>query len=190
MATAAARKSFDKDRFIKLVLLMDSANEFERQRATGQALQMCGAVDLRFYDAVAECCGQGNRRVAELEAQLEDARRGGDQLADVVEEYRKAERMRQRYCRPCEFKRRAIAGLMGVMILAGWFYVYPPQEVTPRWTSYGAVLAAVPVVLLVCGWTVIQFKRRNHWVTWRNNDVFRAAADKWNGFLSKFVIED
>jgi hypothetical protein len=170
MATAAARKSFDKDRFIKLVLLMDSANEFERQRATGQALQMCGAVDLRFYDAVAECCGQGNRRVAELEAQLEDARRGGDQLADVVEEYRKAERMRQRYCRPCEFKRRAIAGLMGVMILA--------------------VLAAVPVVLLVCGWTVIQFKRRNHWVTWRNNDVFRAAADKWNGFLSKFVIED
>jgi hypothetical protein len=190
MATAAARKPFDKDRFIKLLLLMDSGNEFEQERATGQALQMCGAAGLRFLDAAAASCGQGGKRIAELEEQLENARRGGDELAGVVEEYQKAERTRRRFCRPCELKRRAIAGLTGVMILAGWFYAYPPQEVTPRWTGYGAMLAAVPFVFLVCRWALIQFKRKHHWVAWRNNDVFRAAADKWNGFLSKFVINE
>ena len=82
-----------------------------------------------------------------------------------------------------------IAGLVGVMILVGWFYSYSPQAVTRRWTDYGAMLAAVPVMFLVCRWAVIQFKRKHNWVTWRDNDVFRAAADQWNGFLNKFVIQ-
>jgi len=194
MATAA--KAFDQDLFYKLVLLMDSPNEFERQRATGRALQMCADRSVRFCDMVAHAFGQGGKRVAELEAELDEARRGGDELADelrrreeIIAELRKAERTRRRWCRPCETKRRMIAGLLGGAILAGWFYQYPPQAVTHRWTGYGLMLAAVPLVFLFLRWRVMSFKRRHHWVTWRDNDAFRAAANRWNGFLGKFVIE-
>ncbi len=107
----------------------------------------------------------------------------------VIEELRKAERARFRWCRRCETKRRIIAVLVGGDILAGWFYQFPPQKVAHEWTGYGVSLAAVPVVFLVCRWAVIQFKRRNNWVTWRDNDVFRAAAECWNGFLERFEIE-
>jgi hypothetical protein len=195
MATTAAGKPFDEDLFSKLVLLMDSANEFERHRAAERALEMCSARALRFCDKVAQTFGQG-KQLAILQAQLEEARRGGDALADalaqkdaVIEEYRKAERTRNRVCRPCEMKRRAIGAVTGAMILAGWFTKYPPQEVTPRWSSYGVLLAVAPLVFLFCRWRVICFKRKRHWVTWRDNDVFRAVADTWNGFLSKFVVE-
>jgi hypothetical protein len=194
MATAA--KAFDQELFCKLILLMDSPNEFERQRATGRALQMCADRSVRFCDMAADAFGQGHKRVAELEAQLEDARRGGDELADelrrcraTIAECRKAERTRHRYCRPCETKRRAIGALTGLMILAGWSYRYDPRDVTPRWTGYGVMLAALPLVLLLIRWRAICFKRKHHWVTWRDNDVFRAAAAAWNSFLGKFVIE-
>lgn len=196
MATATTSRTFDRERFYKCVLLMDSSNEFERQRASAQALQICMTAGIRFFDAAADVCGKGGKRVAELEEQLEGARRDGDELADelrrkdaVIEEYRKAERGRQRACRSCESKRRVIALLSGGAILAGWFYEYPAQKVTYTWTGYGLLLASAPVVFLVCRWAVIQFKRRNHWVTWRDNDVFRAVASRWNGFLGKFVIE-
>jgi hypothetical protein len=195
MATASAGKPFDQDLFSKLVLLMDSPNEFERQRATGRALEMCTARGFRFCDKVAQAFGQG-KQLAILQAQLEEARRGGDELADalaqkdaVIEEYRKAERTRNRVCRPCEMKRRAIGAGMGAMILAAWFTKYPPQVVTPRWSGYGVLLAVAPLAFLFCRWRVICFKRKRHWVSWRDNDVFRAVGEAWNGFLSKFVVE-
>lgn len=192
MAAATAGKAFDRDLFCKLVLLMDSPNEFERQRATTQALQMCAARSVRFCDMVAHGFGQGTKRVAELEAELEDARRGGDELADevkrkdaVIEEYRKA----GRWCRSCENLRRVIAVLSAGAILAGWYCRFELRAWRRPEHSYGVVLALTPLVFLVCRWAVIQFKRRNHWVTWRDNDVFRAAASWWNSFLGKFVIE-
>jgi hypothetical protein len=190
MATAAAG-IFDKDLFCKLVLLMDSQNEFERKRAQDRAVQMCMERNIRFCDVVAQNFGQGGKRVAELEAQLESARRGGDELADelrrkdaVIEEYRKA----GRWCRSCETMRRVIAGLVGGAILAGWYFRFELREWRQPKQSYGVVLALTPLVLLVFRWAVLQFKRRNHWVTWRNNDVFRAAANAWNEFLRRFVI--
>jgi hypothetical protein len=176
---------------------MDSSNEFERQRASAQAVQMCMAAGIRFFDAAADVCGKGGKRVAELEEQLEDARRGGDELADalrrkdaVIEEYRKAERTRNRVCRPCESKRRIIAYLMGLMILVAWFIHYSPRHVPVKQTGFGALLSSLPLFALLIRWRVIQFKRKRHWVTWRDNDVFRAAAERWNGFLAKFVIEE
>src|SRR5580658_2104902 len=190
MATAAAG-TFDKDMFCKLVLLMDSPNEFERKRAQDRAVQMCMEQSVRFCDMVAHSFGQGGKRVAELETQLENARRGGDELADelrrkdaVIEEYRKA----GRFCRSCETKRRIIAGLSGGAILAGWYFRFELREWRRPEQSYGIVLALTPLVVLVCRWAVIQFKRRNHWVTWRDNDVFRAAANAWNEFVRRFVI--
>lgn len=190
MATAAGG-TFEKDLFCKLVLLMDSPNEFERKRAQDRAAQMCMERSVRFCDMVAQNFGKGGNRVAELEAQLENARRGGDELADelrrkdaVIEEYRKA----GRWCRSCETKRRIIAGLSGGAILAGWYFRFELREWNQPKQSYGAVLALTPLVFLVCRWAVIQFKRRNQWVTWRDNDVFRAAANAWNKFLRRFVI--
>jgi hypothetical protein len=197
MAAAPAGKQFDRDLFCKLVLLMDSPNEFERQRASAQALQLCVAARVRFFDAAAEVCGKDSKRVTALETQLEEARRGGDELADelrrkdaVIDEYRKTERSRKRYCHPCESKRRTIAGLMGLMILAAWLSWYPPRHVPVRQTGFGALLASLPLIFLFVRWRVICFKRKHHWVTWRNNDVFRAAASRWNRFLGKFVIEE
>jgi hypothetical protein len=196
MAAATTGKTFDQDLFCKLVLLMDSPNEFERQRATTQALQMCVARSVRFCDMVAHGFGQGTKRVAELEAELEDARRGGDDLADelrrceqTIAEYRKAERARSRFCRPCENKRRVIAVLYGGAIIAGWYFRFELRAWRRTEQSYGVVLALAPLVFLVCRWAVIQFKRRNHWMTWRDNDVFRAAGSWWNRFLEKFVID-
>lgn len=195
MATAA-NKSFDQDLFCKLVLLMDSPNEFERQRATAQALQMCTARSVRFCDMVAHGFGKGSKRVAELEAELEETRRGGDELAEAlrrreetIAEFQKAERARQRFCRACESKRRTIAYLLGLMILAFWLNYYPPRHVPATQTGLGAALSAAPLAFLFIRWRVICFKRKHHWVTWRDNDVFRTAADRWNGFLGKFVIE-
>ena len=192
MATAATGKAFDRDLFCKLVLLMDSPNEFERQRATTQALQMCAARSVRFCDMVAHGFGQGSKRVAELEAELEVARRGGDELADelrrkdaVIEVYRKA----GRWCRSCEIKRRVIAAFLGGAIIAGWYFHLELREWRRPEQSYGVVLALTPLVFLVCRRAVLQFRRRNHWVTWRDNDVFRAAGSWWNRFLGKFVIE-
>jgi hypothetical protein len=192
MATAATGKAFDQDLFCKLVLLMDSPNEFERQRATTQALLMCATRSVRFCDMVAHGFGQGTKRVAELEAELEDARRGGDELADelkrkdaVIKEYRKA----GRWCRSCENLRRVVAILSGGAILAGWYLRFELREWRQPGQSYGVVLALTPLVFLVCRWAVLQFRRRNHWVTWRDNDVFRAAGSWWNRFLAKFVIE-
>jgi len=106
---------------------------------------------------------------------LEQARRGGDELADEL----------QRKDEVIETMRRIIAGLLGGAILAGWFYKFPPQEVTHRWSGYGLLLASVPFVFLVCRWSVIQFKRRNRWVTWRDNEVSRALARRWNRIVRK-----
>jgi hypothetical protein len=190
-SAATPKKEFDRDLFCKLVLLMDSPNEFERKRAEGQAVEMCVSRSVRFCDMVAHTFGEGGKRVAELEAQLENARRGGDELADelrrkdaVIEEYRKA----GRWCRSCENMRRIIAGLSGGAILAGWYFRFELREWRRPEQSYGVVLALTPLVFLVCRWAVIQFKRRNHWMTWRDNDVFRAVANAWNEFLSRFVI--
>jgi hypothetical protein len=190
-SAATPKKEFDRDLFCKLVLLMDSPNEFERKRAESQAVEMCVSRSVRFCDMVAHNFGQGGTRAAELEAQLENARRGGDELADelrrkdaVIEEYRKA----GRWCRSCENMRRVIAGVLGGAILAGWYYRFQPREWRQPEQSYGVVLAFMPLVLLICRWAVMQFKRRNHWVTWRDNDVFRAGANAWNKFLRRFVI--
>jgi hypothetical protein len=185
MATAAAGRPFDRDLFCKLVRLMDSANEFERNRATGQAVQMCAARGLRFCDMAADVFGSGRERIAELETALKKAERCGETLARELEKYRACER----WCHSCEIMRRVVAVVIGGAILGGWFHWFPPQKVAPKQTGYGALFAAAPVVFLVCRWAVIQFKRRNHWYSFRDNDVFRAVARAWNRSLERFFIE-
>lgn len=197
MATAPSGKAFDPDLFCKLVLLMDSPNEFERERATAQALHMCAVRGLRFCDTVTHAFGEGNQRIVELEVELEAARRGGDELADAlrqrdatIAEFKKADRARNRFCRACERKRRAIACLLGLITLAFWLTQYPPRNVPAGKTGLGAALAVAPLVFLFIRWRVICFKSKRHWVSWRDNDVFRAVAARWNRFLGKFVIEE
>ena len=185
MATAAGGKAFDRDLFCKLVLLMDSPNEFERQRAAAQAVQMCMARGVRFCDMAAEAFGSEGERVAQLEAALKKAESCGDKLARELEKYR----ARSRWCRSCEIMRRVVAVVVGGAILAVWFHAYPPQHVTHRWNGYGLMLAAVPLLCLFLRWRVMCFKRRTHWRSWRDNDVFRAVANAWNGFLERFEIE-
>src|SRR5580658_5098924 len=111
MATAAG-KPFDRELFCKLVRLMDSANEFERQRAASQAVQMCMGRSLRFCDMVAESFGPSGKRLGEVEAALQEAERCGDELAC---ELRRKEDV-------IETMRRVVAVLVGGAILAGWYY--------------------------------------------------------------------
>jgi hypothetical protein len=184
MATAA-ENPFDRYLFCKLVRLIDSPNEFERNRATGQAVQMCAARGIRFCDMAAEVFGSGRERIAELAAELKKAETIGDKLARELEKYR----ARSRWCRSCEIMRRVVAVVVGGATLAGWFYKYPPQHVTHRWSGYGLMLAAAPLLCLFIRWRVMCFKRRTNWRSWRDNDVFRAVANAWNGFLERFEIE-
>jgi hypothetical protein len=173
-------KQLDSVLLWKLVWLMDSPNDHERQRAADQAAQLCRGVGLRFGDALQQSFGgSGTRREAELERQLDDARRGGDELAG---ELRRQENL-------IEMMRLIIAGLVGGVILAAWLYKFPPQEVTHRWSGYGLLLASVPFVFLAVRRAVLRFKRRNRWVTWRDNDVFRFLARWWNRIVRKFLIQ-
>lgn len=186
MATGgAAGKPFNRELFCKLVLLMDSPNEFERKRAEGQAVEMCIARGVRFCDMAAEVFGSAGKRVAELEAALKKAESCGDKLARELDQYR----ARSRWCRSCEIMRRVVAVVIGGAILAGWFYKFPPQQVTHRWSGYGLMLAAAPLLCLFLRWRVMRFKQRTHWLSWTNNDVFRAVASAWNRFLERFLIE-
>jgi len=185
MATAASGDFFDRDLFCKLVRLMDSPNEFERNRATGQAVQMCAARGMRFCDAVAEVFGSGREQIAELEAALKRAESCGEKLAGELDKYR----ARRRWCRSCEILRRVVAVVIGGAILAGWFFWFPPQKVAPKQTGYGALLAAAPLLLLFIRWRVMCFKRRINYLSLRDNDVFRAVARAWNRFLERFFIE-
>ncbi len=127
-----------------------------------------------------EAFGQNSKRLAELETQLEQARRGDDELAET-------QRVEERRYR--NLWRMIIAPeLVGGAILAAWFYKFPPQKVTHEWTGYGLLLASAPFVFLLCRW-VLRFKRRNHWRTWRDNDVFHAVAQWWEPDLRKFLIQ-
>jgi hypothetical protein len=181
-----AVKQLDCVLFWKLIWLMDSPNDNERQRAMEQAARLCRAAGLRFGDALQQTFEQnGNGRVAELEAALKKAESCGDKLARELEKYR----ARSRWCGSCEIMRRVVAVVIGGAILAGWFYAYPPQQVTHRWSGYGLMLAAVPLLCLFLRWRVMCFKRRTNWLSWTNNDVFRAVANAWNGFLERFLIE-
>jgi hypothetical protein len=186
MATAGAGKPFDRELFCKFVRLMDSTNEHERVRATGLAVDMCQARGVRFCDMLAEVFGSGRERIAELEAALKKAESCGDKLARELEKYRAYEH----WCHSCETLRRVVAVVIGGAILAGWYFRFEPREWRQPQQSYGALLALAPFVFLVCRWAVIQFKRRNRWRSWRDNDVFRAVARAWNRFLERFFIED
>ena len=156
MATPSAGKPFDRDLFCKLVLLMDSPNEFERNRATDKAVQMCTARGLRFCDMAGQAFGQGGKRVAELEAQLEQARRGGDELADelrrceasIAERDEALAQLREAAgngcaCRGCERKELVILALVIVSAVTAFFCAFPPMAVPFHWTAY-------TVGLLVC----------------------------------------
>jgi hypothetical protein len=181
-----AAKQFDAVLFWKFIWLMDSLNDNERQRATEQAVRLCRAAGLRFGDAMEQTYEEkSKRRVVELEAEIEDARRCGDRLAQALEKYR----ARERWCRSCEIMRRVVAVVIGGAILTGWYFRFELRQWRQPQQSYGALFALAPFVFLVCRWAVMQFKRRNHWYSFRDNDVFRAVANAWNRFLERFEIE-
>jgi hypothetical protein len=99
------------------------------------------------------------------------------------------------YCRGCEVKRRALA-LIATSLL-GWVWFGHPEwfvrlglHDTGAWQKvHGLFLAAAPLLVILVHWRWMKFKRKNSWVSWRDNDVYRLLADRWNQFLQRLVMK-
>jgi hypothetical protein len=99
------------------------------------------------------------------------------------------------HCHACEMKRRllalAAAGLIAWLwfVHRVWFARFGWQDDGEPHTVEGLLLAAIPLVLVFCHWRWLKFKRRNSWVSWRDNDVYRLIAARWNGFLQRIAMK-
>lgn len=98
------------------------------------------------------------------------------------------------YCRACEWKRRALAVVATLMIGWAWFahriwFARLGLKDSGEWHGlHGVLLAAVPLLLIVVHWRWLKFKRKHSWLSWRDNDVYRLIAERWNEFLQRLEM--
>src|ERR1035437_8241024 len=92
MATTETENGFDVETFRNVVALFDSNNAGEAGNSFRKAVLVCAKNGLSFVDAVAEAYGQQGESASELEAEnaelraeVERLKQGGDQLADALE---------------------------------------------------------------------------------------------------------
>jgi hypothetical protein len=98
------------------------------------------------------------------------------------------------YCRACETKRRALAVAATVLIAWAWFahrewFARLGIHDAGEWRGvHGVLLAAAPPLLILTHWRWLKFKRKVTWVSWRDNDVYRLIAARWNELLRQLVM--
>ena len=124
--------------------------------------------------------------LAEMRERLEEAERDGAEIAALAE--REIARLKAGtqeqglFCLGCEWKRRAIAVLVGIMFLAVWFHASPPGD-DAELTGLGIGWALSPLLAVIARWRWLLFKRKYAWEAWNDNDIYREIAARWNGFL-------
>lgn len=198
----------DAEMLRKLIALFDSPSTGEAGAAFRTAVQFCAKRGLRFGDALAEISG-----LAELQEHLEQRETQGGQLADALDELRRefasyrqnaettiAQLTRNAgrqsaapssggvFCRGCEWKRRIFAVLAAWPIAGLWFSHFEWGDSDPGQNFFGIVLAASPLLGVLLRWRWLHFKQKYSWVSRKDNDIYRAIAARWNGFLERISM--
>ncbi len=205
------RSSFDahdEETLKKLVALLDSPHAGEAETAFRKAAQLCAKGGLRFYEGVCLCSG-----VVELHERLEQREAQGEQLADALDDLRRefaayrqtaetkiAQMSRNAgrhsavpnggglFCRGCEWKRRILA-LIAAWPIAGLWFSHLAWGESEAWQNlFGVILSASPLLGVLVRWRWLLFSRKYAWVSWRDNDIYRAIAARWNAFLERLAM--
>jgi hypothetical protein len=127
-----------------------------------------------------------NEAVAALEEKLREAEQDGaeialraqqteQQLSDEIARLMKEVADRDPlYCRRCERKRRILAVIAYFPIAVAWvgYWLLRKEQGI---AALGGVPAYIPLVVVVLRWNWLLFKRRNAWVSIRDNNVYRKA---------------
>jgi len=132
--------------------------------------------------------------LAEVQKQLQQVERDGQEIAVRAEaiitelrrenaQLRQATQEANPLCRPCESKRRNIAVLVGIMILAVWFRIKVTGHAVPELAGRGILVAMSPLIGVCVHWRWLLFKRKYTWVAWNDNDIYRSLARRWNEAL-------
>ena len=132
--------------------------------------------------------------LAEVQGRLHEAERDGAEIAALAERTIGNLRLENAslkagtqeqvvFCLGCEWKRRAIAVLVGIFFLGMWFHAYPPGDADAELTWLGISLAVSPLLIVFARWRWLLFKRKYAWEAWDDNDIYRAIAERWNGLL-------
>ena len=203
---------FEPDPYEQLFLLLDAAQETQAGsafRTLRAALKQNG---LTVADYLKMKHG-GGEDVAVLKAELAKERgrademdRAGVQLdADLTQALGIIEGLRRENvtlrqsvkndpCWPCQVKARWIAVFLSLPLLWLLEFRLMPFDPTdaPFWNVWRfctvLLLGLSPLLVVVWAWKVEQFKRKHHWKSRTDNDVWRAAAQKWNQFLGRFAM--
>lgn len=98
-------------------------------------------------------------------------------------------------CRGCQWKLVALAVVAGLPIARVWFSDQVSLSTfgladTEPWqnTACGVLLAAAPLLAVLCRWRWLVFKRKHSWVSWTDNDIYRRAAARWNALLQRLTL--
>jgi hypothetical protein len=198
----------DAEMLRKLIALFDSPSAGEAGAAFRTAVQFCAKRGLRFGDSLAEISG-----LAEIQELLEQRETQGGQLADALDELRRefaayrqnaetkiAQLTRNPgrqsaapnpggiFCRGCEWKRRILALAAAWPIAVLWFLVIERSDAEVWQHLLGVILAASPLVGVLLRWRWLLFRRKYSWVSRKDNDIYRAIAARWNGFLERISM--
>jgi hypothetical protein len=134
----------------------------------------------------------------EMKAIYERTRWESDEMQRRVKEWERVnnelraeiERMNDRFelCSRCEVKRRILAIIAGLPILFFVFQHSPWQESSLQENLCKVLLGTGPLLAVFIRWRWLLFKIRYSWVSRRDNDIYRAIAAKWNGFLHRISL--
>ena len=182
----------------KLFVLLDSPQEGE---ATGAVVRiramlrkggmvLCQAVETPvFKTAIWEAMGhpdwlQDHFESARIRQDYAELEKQCDELAEAVTKLREV----GKFCRSCELKRRLIAGAIGAALAMVWFGSYSSFDVGLGMTACGILLSFGPLLYVLGRWRFLNFKRDVAWVSVKDNELYRAIADRWNHFLKRLFL--
>jgi hypothetical protein len=123
-----------------------------------------------------------------VRAELSRALKNQERVADGLRAEIEAANDRMGLCGACEVKRRILATVAGLPILVFVFQHSPWQESSLQENLGKVLLAASPLLAVFIRWRWMLFKLRYSWVSLRDNDIYRAIAAKWNGFLRRLTM--
>lgn len=198
----------DAEMLRKMIALFDSPNASEAETAFRKAAQLCAKGGLRFCDAIAGIYG-----FAEMQERLEQREMQGEQLADALDDLRRefaayrqtaetkiAQLSRNtgrqsaatasggKLCWGCEWKRRVLALAAAWPIAGMWFGNLEWSSSEPWQNLLGIVLSASPLLGVLLRWYWLLFSRKYSWVSWKDNDIYRVIAARWNAFLERLAM--
>jgi hypothetical protein len=117
--------------------------------------------------------------LGQIQAQLRIAEQDGAEIAALAEQTitelrleiaRLKTEMRDSgaFCHSCQRKRKIIALFVGVVFLAVWFRINPPEPDSDL-TWLGIWSSLIPIFSVVIKWRLLLLRRRFGWKPWNDN---------------------